>query len=139
MSLARILRITAITLMILTGINAVIAGLLFMISPSGEKMGMTIEYLKYSPFTNFFIPGLVLFTVNGLLNFYTTYLTWKKLPKYTLYIVAQGILLVGWIGVQILMVKDFNILHKVMGSIGLILMILGSVLIFSQENTANPD
>ena len=139
MKRTRIIRIIAIVLMLITGLNAVVAGILFIISPSGNMMGMTTDYLKYSPFTNFFIPGLVLFTVNGLLNFYTTYLTWKKLPKYALYIVAQGILLVGWIGVQVIMVKDFNMLHEVMGSIGLALMILGSVLIFSQENTANPD
>jgi hypothetical protein len=82
MSFARIIRILAILLMILTGINAIIAGLLFMISPSGEMMGMTVEYLKYSPFKSFFLPGLILLSVNGLMNFYSAYLCWRKLPKH---------------------------------------------------------
>lgn len=132
MSFARILRITAITLMILTGINAVIAGLLFIISPSGEMMGMTTEYLKHSPFTSFFIPGLVLFTVNGLLNFYSAFLSWRKLPKHAFFITLQGALLMGWIGIQVIMVNDFNMLHLIMGSIGILLTIIGLVLLYKK-------
>lgn len=133
MSFARIIRISAILLMILTGINAVIAGLLFMISPSGEMMGMTVEYLKYSPFKSFFLPGLILLTVNGLLNFYSAYLCWRKLPKHAFFVTMQGILLTGWIGIQVIMVRDFNALHMIMGSIGIVLIISGIILIYKKS------
>ncbi|MBL7882921.1 MAG: hypothetical protein JNL69_02555, partial [Bacteroidia bacterium] len=65
----RILKIISISLLVLTAINAAVAGVLFIIDPSGQKMGMSISYIKDSPFKSFLIPGIVLLIVNGLLNF----------------------------------------------------------------------
>lgn len=124
-NLTKTYRNTSIFLLIFTGINAIIAGFLFIIAPSGNKMGMTTEYLKNSPFSSYLIPGIILFLVNGVLNLISAFMTIKKHQLYPLLIILQGILLTGWIFVQVLMVRDFNILHFVMGSIGITLIICG--------------
>ena len=68
-SLKQYLRLTSISLLLLTAINATVAGVLFIIDPSGHGMGMSVSYIKDSPFTSYLIPGIVLLIVNGFLNF----------------------------------------------------------------------
>jgi hypothetical protein len=53
-------------LMALLGIGAIFGGGILIISPSGKLLGMPLSMLDYSPFSNFLIPGIILFTVLGL-------------------------------------------------------------------------
>lgn len=121
-------RSTSISFLLLTGINAIIAGLLFIIDPSGKKMGMSTSYLYHSPFSTFLIPGITLFLVNGLLNIITAITTINKYKHYPVLILLQGLFLTGWIIVQVIWVKDFNALHLTMLSIGIVLIANGIIL-----------
>lgn len=49
------------------GLGAIGGGGVFIISPSGKLFGMPLSMLDKSPFTNFLIPGIILFTVLGLI------------------------------------------------------------------------
>ncbi|MES2267545.1 MAG: hypothetical protein V4520_12345 [Bacteroidota bacterium] len=59
-------RNTLCTLLILLGIGALFGGSVLIISPSGRLLGMPLTLLKHSPFTDFLIPGIVLFILLGL-------------------------------------------------------------------------
>nr|WP_293836747.1 hypothetical protein [uncultured Arsenicibacter sp.] len=118
-------RIIALILLFLTGINAVIAGYLFVIDPSGGQMGMSGAYLVHSPFSSYLIPGLILFFVNGVFNLVTGILTLRHYRLAPSLVFIQGILLTGWIGVQVAMVRDVNALHFIMTAIGILLMVCG--------------
>lgn len=124
----KFLRILSIASLLLTALNALIAGLLFMIDPSGSKMGMTVDYLRFSPFRSFLIPGLVLFSVNGILSLLTAFSIIKHQANAPVLIIIQGILLGGWILIQIIMVRDINPLHIIMFIIGVILVTCGTML-----------
>lgn len=124
----KFLRTLSIASLLLTALNAIIAGLLFMIDPSGSKMGMTVDYLQFSPFRSFLIPGLVLFSVNGVLSLLTAFSTIKHQVNAPVLIIIQGILLSGWILIQIIMVRDINPLHVIMFIIGAILVSCGTML-----------
>ncbi|WP_434749926.1 hypothetical protein [Paenibacillus amylolyticus] len=50
----------------LLGIGAVAGGLLLMIDPSGRLLNMPVTLLEKSPFSDFFIPGMILFMVLGI-------------------------------------------------------------------------
>ncbi|MFN8357411.1 MAG: hypothetical protein U0Y10_23340 [Spirosomataceae bacterium] len=121
----KIYRIVALILLSLTGINALIAGYLFIADPTGSKMGLSVTYLAHSPFESYLIPGLILVTVNGIFNVIVALMTLLRTPKYAVLIIGQGILLSGWILVQVLMVSDFNALHFTMLAIGLVLILCG--------------
>jgi hypothetical protein len=121
-------RIISIGLLLLTAVNALIAGTLFIIDPSGEKMGMSVSYLAHSPFSTFLIPGITLFVVNGIMNIIAAIITIKRLKHFPLFVLIQGLLLSGWIIIQVILVKDFNVLHFSMLSVGVLLMLLGSLL-----------
>lgn len=120
-------KIVVIILLILTAINALIAGGIFILYPSGQKMGMTPEYLTYSPFRSFLLPGIVLFVVIGILNLLTALLSIGNHYHANTMITFQGVLLCGWIAMQVLMVRDINTLHIVMFSVGVILFLYGSI------------
>lgn len=124
----KVIRITSIICLLLTGINALVAGALFIIEPSGSKMGMSVAYLKPSPFHTYLIPGIILFTINGVLNVFAAYFAIKQKNHYQVWIAVQGILLMGWILIQVLLLKDLNILHVIMFTVGFILMVSGILL-----------
>jgi hypothetical protein len=52
----------------LLGLNAAAGGFLMMIKPDGSLLKMNSGLLTQSPFSNFFLPGLLLFTCIGLLS-----------------------------------------------------------------------
>jgi hypothetical protein len=125
----RYLRLTTVFLLLLTAINATVAGVLFIIEPSGQRMGLSVLYIKDSPFNSYLIPGIILLIVNGLLNFIAAYFVIKQKPFASSLVILQGVLLSGWIVIQVIMVKDVSLLHIVMFSIGTILIIAGFLLL----------
>ena len=48
------------------GLGAISGGAVLIISPGGEMIGMPLSMLQKSPFKNFLLPGIILFTVIGL-------------------------------------------------------------------------
>lgn len=136
-SLKRYLRFTSISLLLLTAMNAAVAGVLFIIDPSGHTMGISVSYIKDSTFNSYLIPGIVLLIVNGLLNFIAAYFVFKKKPFASLLVIIQGILLSGWIVIQVIMVKYISLLHIIMFTIGTILTISGFLLLELIRKDAN--
>ncbi|MCX6210878.1 MAG: hypothetical protein NTZ59_15570 [Bacteroidetes bacterium] len=49
------------------GLSAVFGGLVLIISPSGKLFGMPLSLLDNSPFNSFLLPGIILFTVLGII------------------------------------------------------------------------
>lgn len=60
------MRTILLVLLILLGLGAIFGGGMLIISPSGELMGMPLSMLDHSPFGNFLLPGIILFTVLGV-------------------------------------------------------------------------
>ncbi len=125
----KIVRILAVCLLLLTAANALVAGILFVSDPSGQKMGMSTTYLASSPFSTYLIPGWVLLIVNGLMNVLAAAVCIIRSKHYPLFVILQGMLLSGWIIIQVILVKDLNVLHYSMFSIGLLLTGCGIILL----------
>jgi hypothetical protein len=119
------IKIVSITLLLVVAVNALLAGYAFMSDPSGSLLNIPVTWLKRAPFPDFFIPGLVLFCVNGLLNLAATAALLAKWRYSNIFLSLQGSLLAGWIFVQIILLRDFNFLHLVFGAIGTFLFCAG--------------
>ncbi len=122
----KLLRILAVSILIFVGLNASVAGVLFLMDTIGALIGLSTEYIKYSPFSNYLIPGLTLLVLIGLFSLYSAYATMKKKARYPYLILAEGVLLGGWILIQMWMVKDVNWLHVLMLTFALLLLLLGN-------------
>ena len=119
------IKILAILLLAFTGISAIAGGGALMLDPSGESVDMPLDLLKHSPFKNFFLPGLILFTIIGLGCLVAFGIVIKKARGYPFLVIFIGFALSIWISVQMLFIRNVHFLHIVYGLIGIILIILG--------------
>lgn len=117
--------ITAIILLLLNGVSALAAGYAFIADPSGGSLGMTTAYLRHSPFNNFFIPGITLFLIIGLMSVIISVIALSRATFYHLLISLQGVALLGWIAAQIAFLGFLHPLHLVMGAVSVVLILSG--------------
>jgi len=118
-------RITAITLLIIIGLSALYGGGALLLEPTGSKLEMTTEILKYSPFANYVIPGLILFIILGFGSIITSVIVGLKVRGYPFLTIFMGFALSIWISIQMLMIREVNLLQIIYGIIGIVIIILG--------------
>ena len=102
-----IVKVICVVLLLVNGSGALYGGLLLMLDPSGAKMQMPLSYLEHSPFSNYLIPGIILFIVNGLFSVITLQTMLFRNVHYYWFVIIQGLLLSGWIIVQIILLQIF--------------------------------
>jgi hypothetical protein len=122
------LRILTILLLLFNGIGAIFGGWSLIRDPSGADLGLPLCYLQYSPFKDYFIPGIILFTVNGLFCLAAMIWTIFQWKYYIWLILFQGALLTGWIIIQVIMLREISYLHYIYGGIGIALLWIGWIL-----------
>lgn len=54
-------------------------GGILVLDPSGDLLGLPLGVLRYGPFTDFLVPGLVLLLVLGVFPSVVTFALWRKL------------------------------------------------------------
>lgn len=123
------LKILVAILLLINSVGAVYGGWNLMIHPDGSTMQMSLDWLQYSPFNSYLIPGIILFTVNGLFGIFVFGTIIFRHRLYPWFVVAQGLILSGWIVIQIIMVRSIVGIQVLFGSIGLALILLGYLLI----------
>lgn len=123
-----VLKIISSILLLINGIGALWGGANLLSDTSGKSMGWSLEMLAHTPFSNYFIPGLILFIANGLFSLFVFLLLLLGNRKYSLFVLAQGAILMGWILIQVLMLRAFIQLHLIMLLIGVSLAICGLIL-----------
>jgi hypothetical protein len=120
------IRIAALIILFINATGAIYGGFGLMYDPSGGFMQMPVTYLENSPFSNYLIPGIILFIVNGLFSVFVLFHVFRKHPNHNRLLVLQGILLSGWITVQIVMLGIFYPpMHLPFFLMGVFLMIAG--------------
>lgn len=100
-------------------IGAMGGGIVLIISPSGELLGMPLSTFKNMPFDSFLIPGIILFTLLGLLPALLIFALIRKPESgladglnlyrdmhwswtFSIYI---GFALIGWIHIQLIFLQ----------------------------------
>lgn len=121
------MKIIAALLLLVNGTGAFYGGTSLLLHPDGSGLQITTDWLRYSPFTDYFIPGLVLLVVNGLCSVATLTILLLGKRRSNVYVIAQGILLTGWIFVQVLLLQAVAALHVIMGLMGVALIVCGSI------------
>lgn len=123
------IRKVVIALEVLLAVGALAGGAVLFFSPDGSAFGMPLALLEHSGFTTFLFPGLVLFVVNGLFPLASAVATVRKLPWAAHSVMAVGALLVGWITIQVALLRVFYApLHGAYLILGLVIAALGLVI-----------
>ena len=124
-----------IFLLVFLGLNAIAAGGAFILAPDGRLIQMPLSNLKNSPFTDFLIPGILLFLFVGVYPFLVAYSLWKQ-PSWRwpeainpfkgmhwswAGSLAAGVALVIWITVQVQWIT-FGVLHAIFLVYGIVVL-----------------
>lgn len=119
------LYITAIVLLLLLGLSAVMPGWSLLSDPSGENLGISLDFLGKSPFEDFYYPGLILFLSIGILSLIIMFLAFLKTKNYYWLIVFQGIVLVIWLSFELIYGIYFFELQIPYFVVGILLILIG--------------
>jgi hypothetical protein len=87
----------AMVLEIFLGIGALFGGIQFILAPDGHLLGVPLGMLAGTPFHNFLVPGLLLFTFVGLGPLVAAAITARRRAIGPLAAFAVGVILMGWI------------------------------------------
>ena len=117
------------SLHIFVGIGAIFGGTAAILNPQ-QPLGAPIEVLKNSPFSNYLIPGIILFSIIGLGNLSGALAVIIK-SKFQVYISSiLGFALIIWIIVQCIVLNGIHFLHILFLVIGIIESTLSIVILF---------
>ena len=86
--------------LVVLSVGALGGGLQFVIDPTGESIGMSTELLAGSPFADYLIPGVILFTVLGVYPLVVCYGLYTRRQWAWLAALSVGVALIVWIVVQ---------------------------------------
>ncbi|MBW6463089.1 MAG: hypothetical protein SCJ94_08800 [Bacillota bacterium] len=114
------------------GVGALFGGMAAMLDP-WEPAGVPVEMLEGSPFTNYFIPGLILFTVIGLGHIFSAVTAIRKFEYqgYISSVFSWGLMI--WIVVQCIMINAVALLHVIFFLIGLVGAVLAWIILYKQN------
>ena len=107
------------------GVGAVAGGLGLALNPSGESLGIPLELLEETPFATYLIPGIVLFTINGLGSLLGAVLSFARYRYAGEAAMALGAFLVAWILAQGYWMSGFHWLHWLYLGLGIFEALLG--------------
>jgi hypothetical protein len=93
------------------GLGAVGGGFALVKDPSGGALGIPLDWLVGSPFSDYLIPGIFLLTVNGIGSLMGAVLSFTRRQVAKEVAIALGIILVAWIVIQIFIIRSFHWLH----------------------------
>jgi len=121
----KLMSVVSIFLLFFTGITALIGGGMLIYNPSGKPLRMDTAILAGSPFDTFLIPGLILFLFIGVSCIVIAFLEIYDRTYSTKLVFYQGIVMIGWIVVQLLLIKQFHLLQLIYLLIGVALIYIG--------------
>lgn len=105
-------------------LNALAGGGLMLFKPDGSALGMSTDLLAYSPFKDFFIPGLFLFGVFGVGFAILFWAGIRNFPFYKTGIRVLAVLLLVWLLIQILSIRTFSWLQVLIAFTAVCLIII---------------
>ena len=112
-------------LLLFNGFGALYGGWSLMAHPDGSSLGMSVNLLAHSPFRDYLIPGIVLFISNGIASI-GAFIGFMIKPRKLAWLVwAQGVILLVWLLVQIVMIETLHPLQFILGATGITLILLG--------------
>jgi hypothetical protein len=135
----KFLRIVIIILLLFNAFSALGGGLMLIIDPSGQLIQLPISYLENSPFSNFLIPGILLFTLNGITSLIIAILSIKKHKYFPHLVIVQGVILAAWLSIQIIIIRTFfPPMHLTCYVVALGLIVMGGLML-REDSKAIPN
>ncbi len=110
-------------LVAIISITATSSGLMMVSDPAGQALNLPISLLENTPFKDFRIPGILL-TIIGVINLFAVFYNMRRHTKRYNWALAGGILISGWIIIQMILIQSFHWLHFAYLLAGILIMLI---------------
>lgn len=108
------------------GISAVYGGAILMLERASDPLGMPLEWLDDTPFRDYFVPGLTLFSVFGVGSFVVVFGVLRRRAWAWIAAVWLGLAQIVWIAVEVFYLRTIQPLHVAYGGLGAVLVALAT-------------
>ena len=105
-------------------VTATLSGLIMISNPDGGVMNLPLSLLDGTPFKNFLIPGILLTTIVGGVNLLAVFYNIQRHINRYNWAIAGGIMISGWIVVQMILIHAAHWLHFLYLGIGILIILL---------------
>lgn len=105
-------------------ITSTFSGLMMMRDPSGDTLNLPVQLLQPTPFRNYFVPGILLAGVVGLVNIAAVYANIMRSSTRYNWSILGGIAITGWIVVQMILIQSMHWLHFIYLCAGLLIILI---------------
>ena len=139
----RTARQLSIALLLLLCIGALYISYHLITDPTGSSLGLPFYLLNGTIFSNFVILGWILLITVGLFSGVIIFSIWRKGNHYSFLLMLQGVILIAFVVVQMLLLGETFITQYVVLIIGVALIGLGALqyqrrIIVESERKTNP-
>lgn len=105
-------------------VTATLSGLLMISNPGGGILNVSLSLLEGTPFKDFLIPGILLTTMVGGVNLLAVFYNMQRHANRYNWAMAGGIMITGWIIVQMIIIHAAHWLHFIYLGIGLLIILI---------------
>lgn len=121
----KIARFFAIVVLFFSAVSALFGGASLIMDPSGKLLQMPLGFIDQTIFGNYLIPGIILVTFIGISCIAVAVITIRKSSRFPLALIYQGVVLIVWIVVEYIIIRQFMFLQIVYFAAGAVLIMLG--------------
>lgn len=107
------------------GAGAIVVGIMFILKPDGSNLSMTVDLLKDSPFSDFFIPGIFLLAANGVLSIVAALLLFLNYRYAGIGVMILGAVMLSWITAQVYWIGWQSWLQPAFIAVGVVELLIG--------------
>ena len=105
-------------------VTSTLSGLLMISKPDGGILNLQLSLLDGTPFKDFLIPGILLTTIVGGVNLLALFYNMQRHANRYNWAMAGGIMISGWIIVQMILIHAAHWLHFLYLGIGVLIILL---------------
>ncbi len=115
-----------IVFVFIQALSGLIGGTWLLADPSGGKIGLPAAWLESSPFPDYLIPGIILFTILGIYPLMIAFGLIRDSKKALIGSRLLGYAMLIWIGVEIMIIgyQPEPPLQVIYGCLGVIILLL---------------
>jgi CHASE2 domain-containing sensor protein len=104
------MRSALFVLIMFVALTSIVSGLLMISDPPGTLLNLPLNILRQTPFKNFLIPGILLVCV-GSVSLFAGFCNAQRYRSRYKWSIVAGLLISGWIIIQMLMINTIHWLH----------------------------
>lgn len=120
------------------GMGGLYGGMLLVADPTGGALQLAPHFLEGTPFANYLLPGLLLLTTVGILEWVSAVLTLVRQRRYPFWVIASGAALTIWITAQVFMIGYLHWFQPLCFAWGLLLLWLGGYAVRKDRLQGDP-